>query len=118
MQLSRNSKLVRFAYWSDAPARTTLCKLFWLIILKSFIITFIVYCTSYGLLTNPVGVLKFAGFILIGFLSVIAFAFIDDRIESRKFRRSFPELYPSKPSVIREAIYGIKNKVCPIIEIK
>lgn len=117
MKISRRHWLIRLAYYGTfgAPARTTLCRLFWLIVFKVLLVALVAgYVSLMGFLMyqNP---FEFA--IVIGGMSCVALIVVGvGFVKERYFTE--PIQGADEPTVMSEAFYAVKNRVCPLIEIE
>lgn len=122
MQLSRNSWLVKWAYFlEDAPSRESLCTLFWRVVLLSPIklasIATIIGLFITALFVIPIIGLGWWGLLVtpgtIGVIALGVFVY-----EKRRDRRRLAMPSSTKPSsAIVEAYRAFKDKYCPIIDL-
>lgn len=113
MTLSKNSRLLRFAYLSSdtwpKPSSVSLCALFWRIVFRLLIVAGIIFSlgtvlTNWEVLMGLVGAALLIATLLASFAG---FFFIQSKVK---------EQY-QEGSLVMTALWGIKNKVCPIIKI-
>lgn len=111
MKLSRDSRLVRYAYLTSEwgpPNRTNLCRLFWRTVFQTLLLLLpISLVVGYVVLwfTNRTDaiVLTLLAVLVGGSVAV-------GEVVNRR--------YPNPPSVIKEALWAVKHRVCPLIEIE
>jgi hypothetical protein len=122
IQLSRQHRIVRYAYIFDqdwaVPRQTSLCALFWRCMLNT-----VLFCLPVSLLVayavwwwrNPsdAAAATVASVGLIGFL-----VWVDWIERRRKARREAQIDAPAKPpSLVKETLGAIKDRVCPLVSI-
>lgn len=125
MKLAKSSKLIQFAYLTrdpealHIPNRTTLCALFWRCcgaILALLVPTMLVISYITELVFNTRRTLIITGWILCGLALVSGTVYLCHKVEARHRRNRFLGVH-RKPSLVTEALWGFKHKVCPIIEL-
>lgn len=123
MTLAKNSKLIRFAYLTTNPEalhipnRTTLCALFWRCVLSALItLTPVGLAIAYivNLIFDPRRTLMITAGIACGLALVSGLVYLWQKIETRHKHNRYAY---HKPSLVTEALWGLKHKVCPVIEL-
>lgn len=126
MKLSRGSRLVRFAYFGSyrAPDRTTLCGLFWNLSGRAVLV--VITCTLlFRVLLFALSNL-FAVSLVLAWITMLALEISwvehwrkrrEEMFDQEAYLREWREKRERR-SVLREALWGIKNRVCPVIEIE
>lgn len=122
MRISPESRLVRYTYFIGPPVpprQTTLCRFFWRFFFSSLL--WLGMATLVGLYLSAwwtdtfktfsvtAGVLAFVGVLITGHIG-------HDKYKDWKFLRGVKEPGPVK-RVLKEAFWGIKNRICPVIYI-
>jgi len=119
MQLSEHNPLVRFAFLGadyGIPKQTSLCALFWRIVWRLVVVLTLgslvafylynLYAFTWSTFIRTVGILAGGGAI-IGVFALVEW-----------IRGYFsPYRAATESSAVRETIYAIKNRFCPIITI-
>jgi hypothetical protein len=122
IKLSRDSRLVRFAYlFGDrVPSQTNLCRFFWrivgsclpfawlLMVLAFYISALIMHTRDTAIVTVVV---------VVGIIAVVLSVRISDRARTRALERGLANEPTPPPSLARETWRAWKARVCPLIEI-
>jgi hypothetical protein len=121
MTLSPRNWLVRFAFigsdWG-VPTQTSLCALFWRIVWRTVIALFILAVVTgvlYQCYLHPWNALQGVAIAIITIGVLIGFFFVKEWFDDSICACSVCAKKPLTP--IREAVYAIKNRFCPIIKI-
>jgi Zn-dependent protease with chaperone function len=125
MKLRQDHWLVRYGFGFSAhgiPDRTNLCRLFWGVVLTTvgllvIMVAFVAIMWNYALLwwVNP-GVMLAVHAITVG--ALLTGWFYPDWQRRRRQRRLRRPKLEAPPSVYRETLWAVKNRVCPVIEIE
>lgn len=123
IRLSRESRLVRFAYLGNVPhgfgepIRTSLCALFWRCV-RSGLVALVAGVALVGLAVaikrDPGGALFIGGILVIA----IVICAVGEAIKQWRIRRRATRKPAPPPSVAREAFRAVKERVCPLVEIE
>lgn len=124
MKLSADSRWIRYAYFRElAPEQTNLCRLFWQVVGKTvfwaYLFIGLPFLYVFLWIRFPAiaaGVHAGVGFVALVFFSAERVA----RWRTRRWRVrvGVDTLPPKPPSVVKEAWWAVKNRVCPLIEIE
>lgn len=118
MNLKRNSRIVRWAYFTadNIPYQTSLCPLFWRIVLLTPM-KIIVTSACVGAVLRGIGIIGYQAIthLNITFPVIGAILFISYLVHiSRLSVQSYEE---PRPSLVIEYIKAKKRKICPIVDL-
>lgn len=126
IQLDRNSKLIKWAYFlSDVPYYTSICPLFWRIVLITPIKIVGILAVIVGLVVTVV-TMAINWIIWLPIICGIAILLMLCHIfvvwKDERDLQEWADMYagrekPKKPSVVKEFIAAKKEKLCPRVEI-
>ena len=132
MKLSRRHWLVRLAYshsYREAPDTITLCVLFWRAIFSAlgWVVISLPLLMALGMyvhfwFTDPMRSLAITA-VIVGVVSIVTVAVSIARWRDKRYyralrERDFQPQQPTPPSLMGEAFYGLKNRVCPLIRLE
>ena len=122
MRISSDSKLIRYAYifqqdW-EIPEHTTLCRLFWRTVFITTVFLFLLslaagYISLWVVDPGPTAAAT------VTFIVIVAGMIVGDRYKAYRSRKRLAQENepPAPPSILKETLYAVKNRICPIIYI-
>jgi hypothetical protein len=123
VKINSDSRLVRYTYFlaTRPPETTNLCRLFWRTVLMTGF--YALPPTLLGFYVRawiiaPWDTFFFTLGALIAIGLIVFCGYMEDRAKERKALRELGLLPEKQPSLLTEAVWGVKNRVCPRIEIE